>query len=143
MKEVILSIAVVLFILIGCTQEEESESPLEGAWQVVSWKAISADTVQWELGVNITGTEMKIWSDNYFNFVGRYTMDDSTQFNYGGGSYKLDGNKYEENLIYPETATVKLLLEIRNDTVIQTWPCDENWKTDKSNYYIQKLIRKD
>jgi hypothetical protein len=36
----------------------------------------------------------------------------------------------------------KLLLEIKDDTLIQTWPCDDNWLIDTSNYSIQKLVRK-
>ena len=69
-------------------------------------------------------------------------MGDSIMNNYGSGTYKLDGNRYEENLTYPNPDTVKLLLEIKNDTITQTWPVDDNGQIIKSNYYIQKLTRK-
>ncbi len=143
MKNLFLLTAIALLLIVGCARQQEARSPLEGVWQVAGFQAYAADTLSWELGVNVTGTEMKIWSGNYFVFVGKYTVGDSTRNNYGGGSYVLDGNKYQENLIYPDSHTVKLLLEIKNDTIIQKWPCDDNWQLNKSNYFIQKLTRKD
>jgi hypothetical protein len=75
-------------------------------------------------------------------------LDTATYDNYGGGTYKLDGTHCEESYLYfGEKSMVgtsqKLLLEIKNDTLIQTWPCDNNWQINKSNYNIQKLVRKD
>ena len=83
-----------------------------------------------------------MWYSNYFNFVGQYKLGDSIVNNYGGGTYKLEGNRYEENLTYPDSATVKLILEIKNDTITQTWPVDDNGQIIKSNYYTQKLARR-
>jgi len=149
MKRVIfLSMAVVL-IIGSCTQQVK-KSPIEGAWQVISWQRISGDTLMWKLGVDYTGTEMKIWIGNHFNFVGRYTRNRDTIIvdNYGGGTFKLEGTHCEESYLYfGERSLVgtsqRLLLEIKNDTLIQTWPCNENWQIDKSNYNIQKLTRMD
>ena len=135
-------------IIGSCTQEKKS--PIIGAWQVISWQRIADDTLMWKLGVDYTGTEMKIWSGNYFNFVGRYVRNRDTTIidNYGGGTYKLDGIHCEVRYLYSYERSLvgtsqRLLMEIKNDTLIQTWPCDENWQIDKSNHNIVKLIRKD
>jgi len=67
--------------------------------------------------------------------------------NYGWGTYKLsDGTHYEESIIkhnsFPEIegTTIKMLIEIKNDTLIQRWPVDENWNLQKK-YMIEKYIR--
>jgi len=147
MKKVIYLSLIIVLIIGSCTQEKKS--PIIGAWQVISWQRIADDTLMWKLGVDYTGTEMKIWSGNYFNFVGRYVRNRDTTIidNYGGGTYKLDGIHCEESYLYfGERSLVgtsqRLLMEIKNDTLIQTWPCNENWQIDKSNYNIQKLTRK-
>ena len=148
MKTIILFCGMILLIILGCSQKESNPSnPVEGAWQVVSWQNIAGDSLVWELGVDYIGTEMKIWSKSHFAFAGRYKMDTIFIDNCGGGSYKLDGTHCEESYLYflnPQAVvgtSQKLLLEIKNDTLIQTWPVDENWQVDKSNYNIQKLIR--
>ncbi len=38
---------------------------------------------------------------------------------------------------------MKMKLEIRNDTLIHTYPLDENDKVHKSNYFIEKYVRLD
>lgn len=141
MKKVIFLSLIILLIIGSCTQQEV-KSPLEGAWKLISFQQMHGDTIIAQLGKEFTGSEMKIWSGNYFTFIGQYKADTTVNDNYGGGTYKLDGNRYEENLIYPNPNTVKLLLEIKNDTITQTWPVDENGQIIKSNYYIQKLTRK-
>jgi len=133
---------VIPLIIISCAQQQVINSPLEGVWQVVSFQQMHGDTVVFQFGKDFTGGEMKMWYSNYFNFVGQYKLGDSIVNNYGGGTFKLEGNRYEENLTYPETATVKLLLEIKNDTITQTWPVDDNGQIIKSNYYMQKLARR-
>ena len=148
MKKLVFISLIIAGLILSCTQQEKAKSPIEGAWQVVSWQHIAGDTLMMEMGVDYTGTEIKIWSGNYFNFVGCYTrlQDTTIVDNYGGGTYKLDGTHCEESYLYFGAKSMvgtsqKLLLEIRNDTLIQTWPCDDSWQIDKSNYQIQKLIR--
>jgi hypothetical protein len=148
MKKIVFLSVIIFGLILSCTQQKEEKSTIEGAWQVVSWLSIAGDTVEAELGKTFTGTEMKIWSKTCFNFVGYYDLDTIMYDNYGGGTYKLDGTHGEENYLYFSAKSMigtsqKLLLEIKNDTLIQTWPCDNNWQIDKSNYRIQKLIRKE
>jgi hypothetical protein len=148
MKKILFLGLVIQLIIGSCTQQQEVKSSIQGAWQVVSWHRIAGDTLNAKLGKTFTGTEMKIWSSNCFNFVGRYDLDTAMYDNYGGGTYKLTGTHCEESYLYfGEKSMVgtsqRLLLEIKNDTLIQTWPCDANWMIDKSNYNIQKLTRKE
>jgi hypothetical protein len=65
--------------------------------------------------------------------------------NYGGGKYKLEGNRFEEEaMFHADTSYIgkklRLILEIHNDTLIQKWPADENWNIVKI-YSIEKYIR--
>ena len=60
----------------------------------------------------------------YFTYVGHAEQDTVMWDLYGGGTYKLDGNKYDEHILYsflkPLVGTkYKALLEIRNDTLFQ------------------------
>ena len=142
MKKILFLSLIISLIIVSCAQQQGVKSPIEGVWQVVSFQQMHGDTVIVQFGKDFTGGEMKIWYGNYFNFVGQYKLGDSIVNNYGGGTYKLDGNRYEENLTYPDPDTVKLLLDIKNDTITQTWPVDDNGQIIKSNHYIQKLARR-
>lgn len=148
MRKIILPSLIILIIIGSCTQKEV-QPPHEGTWKVVHFMRVTADTLVWEFPGDFTGSEMKIWSKNHFAFAGRYKMDTVFIDNCGGGSYTLDGTHCEESYLYflnaQETVgtSQKLLLEIKNDTLIQSWPCDENWQIDKSNYSLQKLVRMD
>jgi hypothetical protein len=131
----------------GCQSRQIKETiPMKGAWKVISWERWSNDTLEFTIPGTISGSEIKIWSDKYFVFSGSYKRDTTIIDNYGGGTFKLDGNHYEETILYwPKgnkiPAPIKLLIEIKGDTLIQTWPLDENWQLDKSNHNVQKLIR--
>ena len=88
-----------------------------------------------------------MWSKENFSFVWRVAINDSLMDNYGGGTYTLDGNHYIENVLYHRAknllGSIKMLIEVKGDSLIQTWPTDENWQIDKSNYNIEKYIRLD
>ena len=146
MKRILLIVSIISLFVGSCAQQDV-KSPNEGAWKVVHWIKISADTLEWSFPGSFTGSEMKVWSKNHFAFTGRYKMDTVFFDNSGGGSYKLEGTHYEESYLYFLHAaslvgnSQRILLELRNDTLIETWPVDENWQVDKSNYNIQKLVR--
>jgi hypothetical protein len=148
MKKIIFFSLVIVLIIGSCKQEKKSL--VEGAWKLDSWERFRGDTLVAILGKDAIGGEIKIFSQQYFVFRGRYQADTTISDNFGGGTYKIDGNHYEEtylnflDLQRPPTDILKLLIELRDDTLIQTWPCDENWQVNKSKYYnIQKYIRLD
>jgi hypothetical protein len=144
MKASILFCLMITLIIFGCIPRKRT--PVEGTWQVVSWQNMAGDSLVWKLGVDYVGTEMKIWTKDHFAFAGRYKQDTTFIDNCGGGSFTLDGTHCQESYLYfPDQAKVgttqRLLLEIKNDTLIQTWPVDEKWQVVKSKYNIQKLTR--
>jgi hypothetical protein len=137
---------VLSFFLLACTHEKRS--PVEGAWNLVQSTWIRADTLYINFPGTFTGSDMKMWSKGYVLYVGRYQRDTTFIDGYGGGPYKLEGNQYEEEIQYFSDQKyvgnkVKMLLEIRNDTLIQTWPLNANGQIDKSNYRQEKYIRLD
>lgn len=151
MKKLI-SLSIILFCLMlfnfifGCNTQKNIK--LEGAWQVVGWKQIVADTVAWEFPGTSTGSDILIWSKKHVLSVGRFKMDSTYITNAVGGTYTLDGNKYVETLIYFPDSTqighkVTILTEMSNDTLIRMYPVKENGQIDKSNYLIEHLVRLD
>jgi hypothetical protein len=102
MKKSMFLCLIIAGVISGCVQQKDVKSRIEGVWQVVSWQRIADDTLMWELGEDYAGSEMAIWSGNYFSFVGSYTRHQDTVIieNYGGGTYKLDSTHYEESYLY-------------------------------------------
>lgn len=134
----------ILLIINSCTQQKSNS--LQGAWELVSWKHHSGDTIDSQFPGNYTGSDIVILSENHILSVGRFKKDTTFIDNYVGAKYTLEGNHFEETLLYfPKTEmvgnVVKQILELRNDTLIKTYPADDNWEIVKSNYYVEKYIR--
>jgi len=109
---------------------EEDRSPIEGAWQLVYCKWANVDET---FPAQIQSSDIKMWSGGHFTFVGHFKTDTASLDNYGGGIYKLDGKKYGENVIYHANKKAigsrpKMLLEIRNDSLKQKYPTNDNWE---------------
>ena len=143
MKVRIMFNVMVLLTVIGCTQK--SAKLPEGTWEMVNFQYYSGDTLKANEIMNDSINQVKIWTPNYFTFVGRSKADSTYQDNYGGGTYKLDGINYEENIQFHSYKsyigqTVKLLLELKGDTLVQTFPVDNMWKPEKS-HFIEKYVR--
>ena len=95
----------------------------------------------------LTGSGIKMWTTDCFAFVGKFQLDTVLIDNFGWGKYKfIDGNKYEESIVLHnfdpslEGRTLRMLLEIRNDTLIQRWSVDENWNLPE-DHLIEKYVR--
>jgi hypothetical protein len=133
-------------LIIGSSAKQESKFPL-GAWKWVSAKQYSEGKLVFDFFPGVyQGGSVKIWSKNHVNDVGRFQNDTSTINLYSGATYKLEGNRYGETVIYhftkkgTATSKVKSLLELRNDTLIQTNGVDDNWKLGKK-YMVYKFVR--
>ena len=131
---------IITFIIGSCTQE--TKSPTEGTWQMVYHKDMETTYPG-----QITGSGIKMWTKDCFAFTGEFQIDTVDIDNFGWGKYKfIEGNKYEESIILHhftpklEGKTIKMLMEVRNDTLIQRWPTDENWKLNEA-HNIEKYIR--
>jgi len=122
-------LGLIISLIISCTTQERKSS-IEGAWQLVygKWTGLKGT-----FPGQIPGSDIKMWSKEHFTFVGQFKLDTALLDNYGGGTYTLDGNRYQENVIYhankPSVGSKpKMLLEIRNDSLIQKYPTNENWE---------------
>ena len=140
MKKLILLGLIITFIIGSCTQE--TISPTEGTWQLVYHK-----NMETTYPGQYTGSGIKMWTKDCFAFTGEFQLDTVMIDNFGWGKYKfIEGNKYEESIILHHNApnlegtTIKMLMEVMNDTLIQRWPTDENWNLQE-NYLIEKYVR--
>jgi len=136
----------IISLIIGSCARQELKSPNEGVWKILSWEHFTGDTLAWKMPGDYTGSEMKIASKSNFLWVGRYKKDTTFIDNYGGGTYKIEGIRLEQEILYAGEQSwigtkARLLWSVKNDTAKQTWPCDENWQINKSDYGIQKWVR--
>jgi hypothetical protein len=148
MKKVIF-LGLTLMLAIGsCAQEKKS--PLEGAWKLVQLAQKNVDKTIIAFPGIMAGGGMKMWTKEHFVFAGRlkdtFSKDSTTATKVfcGGGTYILDGNKYEENYIYNNYEVqigkkFKSLLEIRNDTLFIINSIDDNWNLPE-RYTIEKYV---
>ena len=140
MKKVVILILILPLIIGSCAKEESL--PFEGAW-----KLVYSTNGEISYPGEITGAGVKVWTKGGFTFAGEYQSDTVTIDNYGWGTYKIsEGTRYEENIIFHHSAprltgqTLKMHLELRNDTLIQSWPADEDWNLEE-DHRIEKYVR--
>jgi len=127
MKKICLLSIVLTFLVSGCVQEEKS--PIEGAWQMIYF---NVPDIPYTFPDQVQGSQLKIWTTDYFAFAGQFKIDTTITDNFGWGTYTLDGNKYSENVVLHASEsttgqTVRILVEVSNDTLTQKYPADENW----------------
>ena len=147
MKANIIIGLIVSMIVLSCNPNEKQHRKIDGAWSLVYYKTISKDTVIGRyIGKDVIGSQLKVWSQGHFCFVGRFKVGEKQVDNYGGGTYTLQGSQYTETILYHTNkkwigTKPKMLVEIRSDTLYQTWPVNDSWQVDKNNYTIEKYAR--
>jgi len=92
------------------------------------------------------GSQVKMWCNNYWMFIGVNKNDTTVIDKFGGGSYTLDGVVYKETIAYHYTKsyvgqTLGMRIVVENDTLMQVWPADDQGNVDKSNYFSEKYVR--
>ena len=131
-----------IIVLCGFTGKKSPD--IQGAWNYVASKSVNGNKV------TVTSTamqnQMKIWTGGHFAFVGTYKHGRKVFNNYGGGTYTLNGNLYNETIVYHVDKklvgkTIKMVIEIRNDTLIQTWPADDEGKINPASFAEEKYVR--
>jgi hypothetical protein len=142
MKRVIFLSLVIALIIGSCTQEKKS--PIEGTWKMVYAQSRSMEET---FPAQVQAEQIKTWSKEHFTFVGHYKLPTDTIFrdNYGWGTYTLNGNKFEEHIMLHASKsnigqTIRMLMDVRNDTLIQRWPADENWNLPEK-FSMEKYVR--
>jgi hypothetical protein len=132
MKKLIF-LGLILFVTIG-SYAQGKKYPLEGAWKQVGYdKQFITDTSRQAM---IKNGQIKTFSKEYFTFVGHFEGDTSIYESYGAGTYTLNGDKYEETIIYHNVKDLigkkyKSFDLVKNDTLFHTGQLDDNWKLMK------------
>ena len=144
MKTRIFYFILIAFSLTACSQKENLN--LDGVWKVVQRQTISKGKVVTTFpGIDKVDV-VKIWSGSHFMDVGRSKSDTTVTDEFAYGTFKLDGTKYEEYVKYLfykpyEGTTVKLSLVFRNDTLIETFPVDDEGQPDKNGAWVEKYVK--
>ncbi len=134
-------------MLIGSCNQELT-SPMEGAWKLAyEYEVKGESSILLFPGVS-QGSEIKMWTGDRWALVGVFIEDSTITDNFGGGKFTIEGTNYQEIVGYHSAKqylgqTVKLYLEIHNDTLTQIWPVDENGDPDKNLHYMEKWVRFD
>ena len=144
MKKNLLICLIIPISMGSCTQEKTS--PMEGAWKLAYEYEISGDNTTLLFPGTSKGSEIKMWSGDRWALVGVFIQDSMLTDNFGGGKFTLEGTNYQEIVHYHSAKeyldqTVKLYLEIKDDTLTQIWPVDDEGEIIKSHYYIEKWVR--
>jgi hypothetical protein len=145
MGRIICYVMVTSFIIMSC-ETKENRYP-QGPWQLIETQSVTNGTVETTYPGVLVGKEFKTWTEKNFMFVGRWIENSITTDNYGFGTYTLDGNKYEETILYHfnrpyEGQTIKMKLDYRNDTLFQVYHrLDSTGKSDEKVYSVEKYIR--
>lgn len=144
MKRIPLLILILPLFLLACTQE--NTSPMEGAWKLAYEYEISGDNTTLLYPGKNQGSEIKLWSGDRWALVGVFVEDSTLSDVFAGGKFTIDGTDYQEIVEYHSATeylgqTVKLYLEIKNDTLTQYWPVDETGVPDENHHYMEKWVR--
>jgi hypothetical protein len=123
------------------------KTKLNGTYRIVSEEVINNGKSTFSIKDD-KNNGLKTWSDKYFLFVNTNTKGSQPQSSFGAGTFELSGNEYTENIQHHVSPTfrgisLKLVLEMKGDTVIQIYPCDDSFYYDKNNCVIQKYVRVD
>jgi len=130
-------------------EEQYPNDKLLGAWNMVAYKNVNNGSLAYSFpNGNVTGKQIKVWTNGHFTFSGEFEFDGEKTDNYGGGSYTMNGNISEEYIEYFSSkpsigTTVKLMMEFKGDTLIQTYPVDADGNFDKNNYSVEKYVKLD
>ncbi len=140
MKKLVCLVLIIALIIISCRQE--TKYPLEGTWKCINIGKLSKDT---SLQAMVKTGQIKTFSNKFFTFVGHYEKDTTVYDLFGAGTYILNGNKYEEYIIYHNNKSLigtkyKALDEIHNDTLIHRHPANDKWELGKT-YSTEIYIR--
>ncbi len=144
MKKTAVLCSMLLIMLFACKQEPVN--PVVGAWDLIYARQVVNDSTVATFPGDYQGSQVKMWCNNYWMFVGQYKQDTIITDNYGGGSYTLEGIVYKETIKYHVASdyvgeTLRMRIVVANDTLIQVWPADAMGEVDRSNYTSEKYVR--
>jgi len=126
MKRIAFLSLVIALLNVSCSQDQKS--PVTGAWQLISGKTVTPDTVI-IAPASVHGDYMKIIGEKHFATIWQdLTIDPSNLWHAGfnGGTYTLEDEVYTESLEYfsEESSiggTFMAKVEFSGDTMILTY----------------------
>ena len=144
MKTVIICCLMALICLNASGQKKEIN--LQGAWKLSVYQEIEENRVVTYYPGIYKGEQIKIWSRDRIIFVNRNTDGTNTNNWFGSGTFNLKGNKYEEFYTihcFPhlENKVLRLKVEMKNDTLIQTYFLNEKFEMDEKSTHIEKYLK--
>ncbi len=136
----------VLAIMVHGCSPPVSQSPVEGTWRLAFEYEIRDGSPTVIYPGTSTGSELKMWAGNRWSLVGISFSDSVITDNFAGGTFTLEGYDYREMVEFhsaPEYLgqTVRLFLEVKNDTLTQVWPVDEDGEPIRELHYMEKWVR--
>jgi len=148
MKSIVLTTTLVIAcVLSACEYKAKPDSPIAGTWQLLSHtettKGVSTVT-DYTKDLKM----IKIINQTHFAFLVHSVntaKDSSNNFDAGGGSYTLDGNKYTEHLDYYkdknwEGKSFDFTIRVKGDTLIQKG-LEKVEKENIDRVIIEKYVR--
>ena len=144
MKTVLICCLMALICLNASSQKKEIN--LQGAWKLAVYQEIEDNRVVTYYPGIYKGEQIKIWSGDRIIFVNRNTDGTNPNNWFGSGTFKLKGNEYEEFYTihcFPhlENKVLRLKVEMKNDTLIQTYFLNEKFEMDDKSTHIEKYLK--
>jgi hypothetical protein len=128
MKKTLVFSIILALVILSCKQEP-FKFPI-GAWSLVQTQRTTNGktvvTFPTEANKGKT-TQLKMYSEKNWSFVGKSLRDTIIADVYGGGTYTLEGSIYEETIMYHYgkqwigRVSKNMTLELVNDTLVQTY----------------------
>ena len=144
MKKLLLLLLISSFFI---QQSQSQDFSIVGTWKQVSYKTIKNGHSVYNMTNSGNGEQLKSWSKESFIFAGKsIDNDNNVSRSFGNGNYSLHGNHYTENIkvhVSPdyEGKSLKFYMELKGDTLTQTFSVNSDWSYDKKNCWIEKFIK--
>lgn len=144
MKQIIPAGVIIMLILTACNQKPNNYP--EGTWKMIQMQMNERGKITNYFSEHYKVSQIKMWSGNHFMFVGKYEVDTAASYRYGVGTFTLDGNMYEETILYHfdksyEGNRNKIWLEIKNDTLLHIFPVDDTGRPLQNRHWVERYIR--
>ena len=96
MKTKFVCFLIATLIFSSCSQKKSTN--IDGTWKLVQSQSVNGNSVVTDFpGKNVMDLT-KTWSGNHWMFVARIKADTTVTDAYGHGTFKQEGNRYEENV---------------------------------------------
>jgi hypothetical protein len=136
-----------LMLCAGSTVYAQGPTSLSGTWEMRSGKWVLGGQEN-TLPGNLSGGQLKTYSNGHFLFVGQTKSGPDVQNNFGGGTYTLKGEDYAETLTYHVAPalvgrTLHFKLVVKGDTMTLTGPVSTEDQKVLGGTLTEVYVRKD